>query len=148
MIDLASLALLKGKKALVTGIANDQSIAWGCAKAFKAFGADLAITYRSEKTKRYVDPLASQLAASIYMPLDVQRQGEMEAVFDTIKKKWGKLDIVLHSIASTALRSSCARCARATGRRSPAHLQAWTRRRSTAVSSRTRRNSPSPSSGN
>lgn len=99
MIDLASLAVLKGKKALVTGIANDQSIAWGCAKAFKAFGADLAITYRGEKTKRYVDPLASKLAASIYMPLDVQRQGEMEAVFDTIKKKWGKLDIVLHSIA-------------------------------------------------
>jgi len=50
MIDLTSLALLKGKKALVTGIANDQSIAWGCAKAFHAFGADLAITYRSEKT--------------------------------------------------------------------------------------------------
>ena len=99
MIDLASLALLKNKKALVTGIANDQSIAWGCAKAFKAFGADLAITYRSEKTKRYVDPLASQVAASIYMPLDVEKDGEMDAVFDTIKKKWGKLDIVLHSIA-------------------------------------------------
>jgi enoyl-[acyl-carrier protein] reductase I len=99
MIDLASLALLKGKKALVTGIANDQSIAWGCAKAFQAFGADLAITYRSEKTKRYVDALAEQVEASIYMPLDVQKPGELEAVFAAIKKKWGKLDIVLHSIA-------------------------------------------------
>jgi enoyl-[acyl-carrier protein] reductase I len=99
MIDLSTLSLLKGKKALVTGIANDQSIAWGCAKAFQAFGADLAITYRNEKTKKYVDPLAKQVEASIYMPLNVQKQGEMEAVFDAIKKKWGKLDIVLHSIA-------------------------------------------------
>jgi enoyl-[acyl-carrier protein] reductase I len=99
MIDLSTLSLLKGKKALVTGIANDQSIAWGCAKAFQAFGADLAITYRNEKTKKYVDPLAKQVEASIYMPLDVQKQGEMEAVFDAIKKKWGELDIVLHSIA-------------------------------------------------
>lgn len=99
MIDLASLAVLKGKKALVTGIANDQSIAWGCAKAFHAFGADLAITYHGEKTKRYVDPLAKQVEASIYMPLDVQKPEDLEAVFDTIKKKWGKLDIMLHSIA-------------------------------------------------
>jgi enoyl-[acyl-carrier protein] reductase I len=99
MIDLTSLALLKGKKALVTGIANDQSIAWGCAKAFQGFGADLAITYRSEKTKRYVDPLVARVEPSIYMPLDVQKPGELEAVFDAIKKKWGRLDIVLHSIA-------------------------------------------------
>ncbi len=54
MIDPSSLGLLNGKKALVTGIANDQSIAWGCAKAFHAFGADLAIAYRSEKTKRSI----------------------------------------------------------------------------------------------
>ena len=99
MIDLSSLALLKGKKALVTGIANDQSIAWGCAKAFNAFGADIAITYHGEKTKRYVDPLAEKLEAPIYMPLDVQKPGELEATFEAIKKKWGKLDIVLHSIA-------------------------------------------------
>jgi enoyl-[acyl-carrier protein] reductase I len=99
MIDVSSLAFLKGKKALVTGIANDQSIAWGCAKAFDAFGADLAITYRSEKTKKYVDSLAKSVKAPIYMPLDVQKPGEMEAVFDRIKKDWGKLDVVLHSIA-------------------------------------------------
>jgi len=90
---------LKGKKGLIVGIANDQSIAWGCAKAFQAFGADLAITYHGEKTKRYVDPLAKQVEASIYMPLDVQKPGDLEAVFDAIKKKWGRLDIVLHSIA-------------------------------------------------
>ena len=99
MIDLSSLALLKGKKALVVGIANDQSIAWGRAKAFHAFGADLAITYLNEKAKRYVDPLAKKVEASIYMPLDVQKPGELEAVFETIKKKWRKIDIVLHSIA-------------------------------------------------
>ena len=99
MIDISSLALLKGKKALVTGIANDQSIAWGCAKALRAFGADVAISYLNEKTKRYVDPLAQQLESSIYLPLNVQHPGELEAVFETIAKKWGTLDTVLHSIA-------------------------------------------------
>lgn len=99
MIDPSSLALLKDKKALVTGIANDQSIAWGCAKAFQAFGAELAITYRNEKTKQYVDPLAEKVGATLYMPLDVQKPGEMEQVFEAVDKKWGKLDIVLHSIA-------------------------------------------------
>lgn len=65
MINLSSLALLKGKKALVTGIANDQSIAWGCAKAFRAFGADVAVTYRNDKTRRYVEPLAKEIEAPI-----------------------------------------------------------------------------------
>jgi enoyl-[acyl-carrier protein] reductase I len=99
MIDVSQLALLKGKKALVTGIANDQSIAWGCAKAFKAFGADLAITYLNDKTKKYTDPLAKEVEASIYMPLDLNAEGQLEAVFAEVEKKWGKLDIVLHSIA-------------------------------------------------
>lgn len=99
MIDLASLALLKNKKALVTGIANDQSIAWGCAKAFKAFGADLAITYLNEKSKKYVEPLAKEVSAPIFMPMDLQKEGELEATFEAVRKKWGKLDIVLHSIA-------------------------------------------------
>lgn len=99
MIDLSTLALLKGKKALVTGIANDQSIAWGCAKAFHAFGADVAATYLNEKSKRFVEPLAKELNAPILMPLDLQKPGELEAVFDAVKEKWGTLDIVLHSIA-------------------------------------------------
>jgi enoyl-[acyl-carrier protein] reductase I len=99
MIDLSTLALLKGKKALVTGIANDQSIAWGCAKAFHAFGAELAITYLNEKSRRFVEPLARQVEAPILMPLDVQNPGELEAVFEAIDKRWGTLDIMLHSIA-------------------------------------------------
>ncbi len=99
MIDVSSLALLKGKKALVTGIANDQSIAWGCAKAFHAFGADLAITYLNEKTRRFTEPLAKEVNASLYLPLDLQHDGELETVFEAVNKTWGKLDIVLHSIA-------------------------------------------------
>jgi len=99
MIDLSSLALLKGKKALVTGIANDQSIAWGCAKAFHAFGAEIAVTYLNDKAKTYVQPLAEQVGASIFMPLDLQREGELEAVFERISKEWGKLDLCLHSLA-------------------------------------------------
>lgn len=99
MMDPNTFKLLKGKKALVTGIANDQSIAWGCAKAFSALGADLAITYRDEKTKKYVDPFMEHVKPSIYMPMDVEQPGEMESVFAAIEKKWGKLDIVLHSIA-------------------------------------------------
>jgi len=99
MIDLSTLALLKGKKALVTGIANDQSIAWGCAKAFHAFGAELAVTYLNEKSKRFVEPLAREVEAPILMPLDVQKPGEIEAVFEAINKRWGTLDIMLHSIA-------------------------------------------------
>jgi len=99
MIDVASLALLKGKKALVTGIANDQSIAWGCAKAFHAFGADVAVTYLNDKSKSYVEPLAKEIKAPIFMPLDLQREGQLEAVFDKIKTTWDKLDLCLHSIA-------------------------------------------------
>jgi enoyl-[acyl-carrier protein] reductase I len=99
MIDVSSLALLKGKKALVTGIANDQSIAWGCAKAFHAFGADVAVTYLNEKAKPYVEPLAKEIRAPIFAPLDLQREGQLEALFERIEKEWGKLDVCLHSIA-------------------------------------------------
>jgi enoyl-[acyl-carrier protein] reductase I len=99
MIDLSTLPLLKGKKALVTGIANDQSIAYGCAKAFRAFGADLAMTYRNEKAKKFVEPLAKELDASIFMPLDLGTEGSLEAIFEQIEKQWGKLDICVHSIA-------------------------------------------------
>ena len=90
---------LKGKKALVVGVANDQSIAYGCAKAFHELGAELAITYLNEKTKTYVEPLLKGLGATIFMPLDVAKPGELEAVFGKIAAKWGKLDIMVHSIA-------------------------------------------------
>jgi enoyl-[acyl-carrier protein] reductase I len=99
VIDPSSLTLLKGKKALVTGIANAQSIAWGCAKAFHAFGADVAVTYLNEKARPYVEPLAKEIRAPIFMPLDVQGDGQLEAVFERVEQKWGELDLCLHSIA-------------------------------------------------
>src|ERR1700755_3427717 len=84
--------LLDGKKGLIVGIANENSIAWGCAKAFRAFGAELAVTYLNDKAKRYVEPLAREVEAPIVMPLDVLTPGEMEAVFERITKEWGELD--------------------------------------------------------
>jgi len=88
-----------GKKGLVTGIANDQSIAYGCARAFRRFGAEVAVTYLNEKAKPHVEPIARELEAPIFMPLDVMAPGAMEAVFEAIKTKWGKLDFVVHSMA-------------------------------------------------
>jgi enoyl-[acyl-carrier protein] reductase I len=91
--------VLAGKKAFVAGIANDQSIAYGCARAFRELGADIAVTYLNDKAKTYVEPLARELAAPIFMPLDVAKPGELEAVFERIAKDWGRLDILVHSIA-------------------------------------------------
>ncbi|QET04443.1 MULTISPECIES: enoyl-ACP reductase FabI [Cupriavidus] len=91
--------VLAGSKALVCGIANDSSIAYGCAKAFRALGAEVAITYADEKSRPYVEPLARELAAPLFMPLDVTKPAELDAVFDRITQTWGKLDIVVHSIA-------------------------------------------------
>jgi enoyl-[acyl-carrier protein] reductase I len=99
MIPTVKAKLLEGKRGLIVGIANENSIAWGCAKAFRAFGAELAITYLNDKAKKYVEPLARELEAPIVMPLDVNASGQMEAVFDHIAKKWRKLDFVVHSIA-------------------------------------------------
>src|SRR6516162_90600 len=99
MIPVVKAKLLEGKRGLVVGIANEQSIAWGCAKAFRAFGAELAVTYLNDKAKKYVEPLARELEAPILMPLDVRTPGQMEAVFERIGKDWGKLDFVVHSIA-------------------------------------------------
>lgn len=90
---------LNGKKGLVVGVANNKSIAYGCAKAFELCGADLAITYMNAKSGQYVRPLAEMLDADLILPLDVEQPGELEAVFDQIAKTWGKLDFVLHSIA-------------------------------------------------
>jgi enoyl-[acyl-carrier protein] reductase I len=91
--------VLKDKKALVAGIANDSSIAYGCATAFRELGADLAITYLNEKAKPHVQPLAAGLGAPIFMPLDVAQPGQLEAVFERIRNEWGRLDILVHSIA-------------------------------------------------
>ena len=90
---------LAGKKVLVTGVANDQSIAWGCAAAFKALGAELAITYLNDKARTYVEPLAQSLDAALLLPLDVTQPGALEAVFDAVNERWGVLHAALHSIA-------------------------------------------------
>ena len=91
--------LLDGKNGLIVGIANDRSIAWGCARAFRALGADLAITYLNEKAKPHVEPLAQEVDAPIFMPMDVMTDGQIEAVFERIARDWGKLDFLVHSIA-------------------------------------------------
>ncbi len=91
--------VLAGRKALVVGIANDQSIAFGCAKAFRAAGADLAVTWLNEKARPHVEPLAVELGAEITAALDVSKPGELEALFETIQKTWGRLDLLVHSIA-------------------------------------------------
>jgi enoyl-[acyl-carrier protein] reductase I len=90
---------LSGQKALVVGIANEHSIAYGCAKAFRRLGAELTVTYLNEKARPFVEPLARELEAKIFMPLDVQAPGQLDAVFEKIRLTWGKLDIALHSIA-------------------------------------------------
>jgi enoyl-[acyl-carrier protein] reductase I len=99
MIPKAKAPLLEGKRGLIVGIANEQSIAWGCAKAFRALGADVAVTYLNEKARKYVEPLAKELEAEIFMPLNVGVDSEVEAVFDRIRTHWGRLDYLVHSIA-------------------------------------------------
>ncbi|HVO90639.1 MAG TPA: enoyl-ACP reductase FabI [Casimicrobiaceae bacterium] len=98
-MDVRSENLLSGRKGLVVGIANEHSIAYGCARMFRNCGAELAVTWINEKTRSYVEPLARQLSAPIMMPLDVEQSGAIEAVFDAIRARWGRLDFVLHSIA-------------------------------------------------
>ncbi len=90
---------LAGKNGLVLGIANRDSIAYGCAKAFKTIGAELALTYLNDKAKPYVEPIAEELEAPIFMPCDVQQEGQLESLFAAIQEKWGRLDFALHSIA-------------------------------------------------
>ncbi|ARE40143.1 Enoyl-[acyl-carrier-protein] reductase [NADH] [Rhodovulum sp. P5] len=90
---------LEGKKALVVGVANDQSIAWGIARALKAQGAELAITYLNDKAEKYVRPLAEELDAALIEPLDVTEDAQLDALFDKIKAEWGRLDTLVHSIA-------------------------------------------------
>ncbi len=87
------------RKVLIVGIANEYSIAYGCARAFRELGADLALTYLNDKAKAYVEPLAEELGASMLLPLDVSKPGQLESVFDTIRERWGRLDVAVHSIA-------------------------------------------------
>lgn len=91
--------LLSGKKALIIGIANDNSIAYGCAKMLKHAGADIAITYLNDKAKPYVDKIALPLNPSIYAKCDVTIDNDLENLFIEITQKWGSIDIIVHSIA-------------------------------------------------
>ncbi|ARP93167.1 enoyl-ACP reductase FabI [Bordetella genomosp. 13] len=99
MTNLAPRPILANARALICGIANEHSIAYGCAKAFRECGAELAITYAGEKTRSYVEPLARQLAAPIFMPLDVSNPADFDAVFARIEQEWGRLDVLVHSLA-------------------------------------------------
>jgi enoyl-[acyl-carrier protein] reductase I len=91
--------VLANAKALVVGVANEHSIAYGCAAALSKLGAKLAITYLNDKAKPHVEPLARALGADLFLPLDVAVPGQLEAVFAEVKARWGRLDILVHSIA-------------------------------------------------
>jgi enoyl-[acyl-carrier protein] reductase I len=91
--------MLTGKKGLIIGIANEHSLAYGCARHFRAVGAEVAITYLNAKAEPFVRPLAEALQSPIIMPCDVTVPGQLEAVYERIAKEWGRLDFVPHSIA-------------------------------------------------
>jgi enoyl-[acyl-carrier protein] reductase I len=90
---------LQGKRGLIVGIANESSIAYGCARMLRGAGAEVAITYLNAKAEPFVRPLAAQLESSIVVPCDVREPGQLEAVFSRIGDDWGCLDFLLHSIA-------------------------------------------------
>jgi enoyl-[acyl-carrier protein] reductase I len=92
--------MLAGKRGLIVGVANANSIAFGCAAKLRAFGAEIAITYVNERTKGFVAPLADELQASFLWPMNVDAPDEVAAVFDRIKQEWGGLDFLVHSISS------------------------------------------------
>jgi enoyl-[acyl-carrier protein] reductase I len=90
---------LDGKKGLIVGIANEHSVAYGCAKIFRELGAELAVTYLNEQAEPYVRPLAEKLDSPIIVPCDVREPEKLEKVFETISEQWDRLDFLLHSIA-------------------------------------------------
>jgi enoyl-[acyl-carrier protein] reductase I len=93
--------LMKGKRGLIMGVANDHSIAWGIAKALAAQGAELAFTYQGEALGRRVKPLAQSLNSDIVLPCDVEDIASVDAVFETLRAKWGQLDFLVHAIGFT-----------------------------------------------
>jgi enoyl-[acyl-carrier protein] reductase I len=95
----AGSGVLAGRRALIVAVANEHSIAWGCAKAFRELGADVALTDFSERARPHVEPLARQIGAAIFKPLDVEQPGQLEAVVDRIARDWGRMDIAVHSVA-------------------------------------------------
>lgn len=94
---------LANQKGLIVGVANEKSIAYGCAKILAAQGAELAITYLNKKAEKFVRPLAEEVNAKIIAQMDVQNENEVKSVFEQIEKEWGKLDFLIHSIAFAPL---------------------------------------------
>ena len=90
---------MQGKRGLIMGVANNRSIAWGIAKACQMQGAEIALTYQGDALKKRVVPLAAELQSEIVLPCDVTDTASIDAVFDTLKSKWGKLDFLVHAIA-------------------------------------------------
>jgi enoyl-[acyl-carrier protein] reductase I len=91
--------LMQGKRGLIMGVANDHSIAWGIAKMLAAQGAELAFTYQGEALGKRVKPLAQSLHAELVLPCDVENLASVDAVFETLRTKWGHLDFLVHAIA-------------------------------------------------
>ncbi|QHQ36964.1 enoyl-ACP reductase FabI [Algicella marina] len=91
--------LMKGKRGLVMGVANEKSIAWGIAQALAAEGAEMAFTYQGEGFGRRVQPLAESLGASLVLPADVQDDASLDTLFATLEKEWGGIDFLVHAIA-------------------------------------------------
>ena len=98
-----SAQILQQRVGLIVGIANSQSIAWGCARAMHDAGASLAVTYLNDKALPHVAPLAEAVAAPLLLPLDVRDEAQTEAVFEAIRATWGRLDFLVHSIAFAPL---------------------------------------------
>ena len=92
-------SLMKGKRGLIMGVANDHSIAWGIAKAVADQGAELAFTYQGDSLKKRVEPLAQSVGSSLLLPCDVEDLASVDAVFAALEKQWGKLDFLIHAIA-------------------------------------------------
>ena len=93
-----SNTLMAGKRGLIMGLANDKSIAWGIAKACADAGAELAFSYQGEALKKRVEPLAAQIGADLLVECDVANQDSLDALFATLKDKWGTIDFVVHAI--------------------------------------------------
>ena len=96
--EAARLPILSGQKALIVGVANDRSIAWGCAEAMHRSGAEIAMTYLNDRARPYVEPLAKAVEA-LLLPLEVRDAAQVDGLFDAITARWGRLDILVHSIA-------------------------------------------------
>ena len=94
-----NLSLMKGKKGVIMGVANDHSIAWGIAQSLSAAGAELAFSYQSETLKKRVEPLAKMLGSDLIYPCDVESSEDIEIFFNSIQNKWESIDFLVHAIA-------------------------------------------------